>query len=445
MSHDVFISYSSEDGEEAQRIREFLQTQGIRCWIDKKNLRFACQYDREIERAIRRSRIVVWLASRRSLASDYVKFEISTALNHNKPVGPVYLEPMDPAALPSPFNLKLAAVQGIEYHAGSTEENLGKLGEELLALVRSVRRREVALRAAMLMAVTAAVALGLWRIHGTPQTVQQPVSSKPPETSLPSACWVIPPARDLPPRVARLPAAEVLEIAYAGSPPAAASQAQRPGLQMEILARRSGDTRFSPLRDGDTLASETDDYFLAIRPLSGGYLYVLQVDSVGKKTWLFPENETSVHSSGTNPLEPEMVVQVPSVESKRVLYLDTTPGIEHIYAVFCAARWPELEEALARPVPPPASPSAEPSQSLLAIAVRTPNGLATRGVGGTRPEGSFSELAASFLVPCTDRDNTYQLPLSPQPVQASGPFLVIERWFRHVEPKWVRTTTDEPD
>ena len=147
MSHDVFISYSGEDREEAQRIREFLQTRGIRCWIDKKNLRFARHYDREIEQAIRRSRVVVWLASRRSTASDYVKFEISTALNYKKPLGPVYLEPMDPAALPPPFNLKLAAVQGIEYHAGPTEENLEKLAEELRALVRSGRRRELALGA----------------------------------------------------------------------------------------------------------------------------------------------------------------------------------------------------------------------------------------------------------------------------------------------------------
>ena len=52
MSHNVFISYASEDEQVARRIVEFLQGHGLRCWIDQQNLRFTGKYDREIERAI---------------------------------------------------------------------------------------------------------------------------------------------------------------------------------------------------------------------------------------------------------------------------------------------------------------------------------------------------------------------------------------------------------
>jgi len=426
MGHDVFISYSSEDREGADRIREFLHCQGIRCWIDKKDLRFAGHYDREIEKAIRRSRVVVWLASRRSIESEYVKFEISTALNHNKPVGPVYLEPMDPAGLPAPFNLKLAAVQGIEYYAGPAEEMLEKLAQELGTLVRSSRRRRLALSTAV-AAATVAVALGLWSILPDPEGGEDAVV---PDALPSSDPWAVPPAKSLPAQVAGLSAADVLEVAYTGSPPIAASQTTRPGIQMEILARRSGETTFSPLEDGNTLHSETDDYFLAFRPRSSGFLYVFQVDSQGKKTWLFPENETSDLSSGINPLESEVVVQVPSLEEKRVLFLDSTEGIEHIYTVFSSTPWPELEEVLARPGRPwPVSPptDAGPAQ----VAVRSPNGLLVRGVGGARVIKTTDQIAEPFLVQRTDRDKTYSLPISTELLQASGSFLVIERWFRH--------------
>ena len=435
MSHDVFISYASDDGDKARGILEFLKSRGISCWIDKEDLRFTRRYDRAIEQAIRRSRVVVWLASGRSLASDYVKFEISTALNHGRPIGPVYLEPIDPAGLPAPFNLKLAAIQGIEYYEGSTEENLEKLAGELRALVRASRRRQMALGAAILIAVAAAIGLGLWGILLGRQDVQRAGVPASPGTVPSSDPWAVPAARPFPPQVASLPAADVLKIAYTGSPPAAASQAQRPGLQMEILARRSGESTFSPLRDGGTLASETDDYFIALRPFSAGFLYVFQIDATGKKEWLFPENGTSSYSSGSNPVRPDEILQVPSAESDRVLFLDDTTGVEHIYTVFSAARWPDLEDALARPVPsPPPSPATGPGALLAAVTVRSPNGLLGRGVGGVRVKTSTGQIAESFLVKRTNRDQTCSLPVSAQPLQASGRFLVCERWFTHVDP-----------
>ena len=440
MTHDVFISYASKDGAEARGILEFLESRGIRCWIDKQELRFTGKYDSEIERAIRKSCVVIWLASQRSVESDYVKFEISTALNDKKRIGPVYLEPMDPARLPAPFNLKLANVQGIQLCAGPREENLEKLVNDLWPLIRSHRRRRPALAAGIVVVLAAVVALGLWIASAFREGPQEPVDVKPPAPERPESPaaldgWVTPPAKPLPSGVARLSAADILEVAYTGLPPAAPLQAERPTLQIEILARREGQTAFSRLKDGDTLASRKDDYFVALRPLSAGFLYVFQVDSTGKKEWLFPENETCSYSSGCNPVRPDEILQVPSAESDRVLFLDDTAGVEHIYTVFSATGWPDLEDALSGPVESPAPPPATgPGARLPVMTVRSPNGLLGRGVGGARVQTSTGQIAKSFLVQRTDRDQTCSLPISTQPLQASGRLLVIERWFKHVNP-----------
>lgn len=207
-------------------------------------------------------------------------------------------------------------------------------------------------------------------------------------------------AATLPSHVASLPAADVLKIAYGASPPPPLTTFERPRLSVKILAKRASDAAFVPLVDGEALASEKDDYKLTVQAFSSGYLYVFQVDSSGKKEWLFPQNDTSALSSGINPVQAGQSIQIPSpdaADSKpRALYLDQTAGYEHIYAVLSATQWPELEQALA-----------QPGRAASAI-VTQPNALQLRAVGGAR---------------VTDAS---------EPVEAEGTVLVIERWFRHV-------------
>jgi hypothetical protein len=131
-------------------------------------------------------------------------------------------------------------------------------------------------------------------------------------------------------------------------------------------------------------------------------------------------------------VQSDTTLQVPSAESDLVLFLDNTTGIEHIYTVFSATRWPDLEDALARSAESPAAPPATRTDvPLAATTVRSPNGLLVRGVGGVRVDKSAGQVTESFLVQRTDRDQTYSLPISTEPLRASGAFLVIERWFRH--------------
>jgi hypothetical protein len=214
-----------------------------------------------------------------------------------------------------------------------------------------------------------------------------------------------------------LPAGRVLKVIYRSMPPAPAQLAGPLRMQVGVYARRASDKSYRPLIDGDELASQADRYWIGVRPLTDGYLYVIQVDTRGNADWLFPANGLSA-SSGNNPVKGEQSVQVPPGKS---LYLDQNTGIERLYVVLSATRWPELEEALIAPAPPTTAVPPTFADSGLPPVGRT------RGVGGVASDDG----AASFER--VTEGTREQLTLSAQTFRGNGPLLVVERWFRHVE------------
>jgi hypothetical protein len=399
MKPDVFISYSHADEQKALAIGGFLKRQGLRCWIDRSGLKLADGFDKKITKAINDSCVVLWLVSNESLESDYVRYELSTAVSREKAIGPIFLERLDRSRLKPPFDFAETRVHGIEYFKGSVEENLATLLEDLRPLIRPRKMKRLGFMAALILAAIVAAAVAFF-----------PKS---------------PPA--LPKDVAALPAANALKVAYGSSPPAPPTGFALPKLQFGIAARRQGELGFIPLADGESLTSMRDTYVVLARPQSPGYLYVFQVDSLGKSEWLFPQNQSSPYSSGSNPVAPEQIIQIPPAESGRELYLDDTAGFEHIYAVLSATRWPALEEALSRQSR--ASPPAEIER------VQKPNGLRTRGVGGARITTVPATEAQTFVVERPTSGKVYSLPLRAEIFETSGPALTVERWFRHIEPR----------
>ncbi len=265
----------------------------------------------------------------------------------------------------------------------------------------------------------------------------------------------------IPARLANLPGAAPLRVAYEGAPPAAPPGAPAPELQFEIFTRREGTTKLTALNNGDALTSMVDDYLLVARTLSPGYLYVFQLDSHGNKYWLYPTNPHFALSVGSNPLKAGTVVQVPG--NAQALYLDENTGVEHVYVVYSAVAWPELEAALAEAVPQPApqaAPAADAPQPApitpaavepvitstevgssiasaytpggrfeVAMVVREPNQLRTRGVGGARKTLASANVVVEF------ERKPHTVSVKSDPVTAAGAFLVLERWFHHVAPE----------
>src|SRR5512135_3818427 len=118
----VFLSYTRADREAVDVIEDLLRRHGIGCWIDHRGIRLGERFDQEIERAILRCGAVVWIVSSESVQNNYVTYEVTTALNHRRPVLHVRLEPIDLLRLPAPLNLKLGRVQAWDYVAAPPAE-----------------------------------------------------------------------------------------------------------------------------------------------------------------------------------------------------------------------------------------------------------------------------------------------------------------------------------
>jgi hypothetical protein len=116
------------------------------------------------------------------------------------------------------------------------------------------------------------------------------------------------------------------------------------------------------------------------------------------------------------------LLQIPPAEQGRALYLDSTTGIEHIYVVLSATRWPALEDTLAK----------APAGAVAARSVQEPNRLRQRGIGGTRPAAGAAGLADLITLERVHDGATHTVSVGGERFAATGSFLVVERWFRHV-------------
>ena len=80
----TFISYSSLDKPFADRLYETLQSKGIRCWLDEKQLIPGDDISRRLEHGIHKWDKFLLCASRNSLTSPWVEEEIQTVLEKER-------------------------------------------------------------------------------------------------------------------------------------------------------------------------------------------------------------------------------------------------------------------------------------------------------------------------------------------------------------------------
>jgi hypothetical protein len=82
--YSCFISYSSSDKPFAIRLHDALQSKGIRCWLDEKQLLPGHDISRELERGINSWDKFLLCASKNSLTSTWVEEEIATTLERER-------------------------------------------------------------------------------------------------------------------------------------------------------------------------------------------------------------------------------------------------------------------------------------------------------------------------------------------------------------------------
>lgn len=105
---DVFISYKSEEFEEADWVKTVLEQNGISCWMAPECIVGGSSYASEIPQAIRNCKIFVLILSKKAQESKWVPKEIDQAINENKIILPFMLENCE---LKDDFNFYLTNVQ----------------------------------------------------------------------------------------------------------------------------------------------------------------------------------------------------------------------------------------------------------------------------------------------------------------------------------------------
>lgn len=100
MSEDtfhIFICFSSKDKALARDVVEFLEKEGLNCWISSRDIPPGQNYQESIVRAIERAKGIVFLFSKPSGESGEIKKELSLAGSLNLPVFPLRLSPITPS------------------------------------------------------------------------------------------------------------------------------------------------------------------------------------------------------------------------------------------------------------------------------------------------------------------------------------------------------------
>jgi hypothetical protein len=97
MAKQVFISYSSEDKNTADKIQGFLENEGIDCWIAPRDVIPGKPYGEEIIKGISAAEIMVVLLSVNANVSTFVKNEVERAISKKKTVIPFKIQDVPPS------------------------------------------------------------------------------------------------------------------------------------------------------------------------------------------------------------------------------------------------------------------------------------------------------------------------------------------------------------
>src|ERR1700730_401072 len=92
----LFICFSSKDQTIALEVVEFLEAEGLKCWISSRNIPLGDNYQESIVTALEGAHGIVFLFSESSIASGEIKKELSLASSGGKPILPLRLSPVIP-------------------------------------------------------------------------------------------------------------------------------------------------------------------------------------------------------------------------------------------------------------------------------------------------------------------------------------------------------------
>ena len=111
----IFFSYSRKDSTLVLDLARKLRTAGADVWLDQLDIEAGTNWDDSVEEALQKSEVVLVILSKTSVESQNVRDEYSYAIEENKRVIPVLIEPCT-----IPFRLRR-----LQYADFTTDENVG--------------------------------------------------------------------------------------------------------------------------------------------------------------------------------------------------------------------------------------------------------------------------------------------------------------------------------
>lgn len=108
MVYDVFISYSSDNENQAFEVKEILEKEQLRCWLAPKDICTGEDFECVIPRAILDSSVLVLLLTKQAQESPWVQRELTKAISYHKPIFALKIDESD---LTMETDFKLATEQ----------------------------------------------------------------------------------------------------------------------------------------------------------------------------------------------------------------------------------------------------------------------------------------------------------------------------------------------
>lgn len=119
----VFISYSSKDSTIVYKVKQILESSGIKCWMAPDSIQVGQDYTEVLVDAINNSSGIVFCVTQNSQTSKWVPKELDTAIKADKIIYPIHL---DESLILSKINFRITDSQIIEAH-GNFDECLSNL------------------------------------------------------------------------------------------------------------------------------------------------------------------------------------------------------------------------------------------------------------------------------------------------------------------------------
>ena len=132
MTHDVFISYSSQDKTVADAVCAKLESRKIRCWIAPRDIPAGQPYAAALIKAINCSRIVVLILSADSNKSVHVLREVGEAVDKAIPILPLRIEDIEPS---EEMRYYIKSLHWLDALSPPRERQLNKLVNSVQALL----------------------------------------------------------------------------------------------------------------------------------------------------------------------------------------------------------------------------------------------------------------------------------------------------------------------